>query len=204
VEEGAAAFYLQPTTYSGEMWNPPHSSPEVNPGVDDVVLGQATVLDACCEVWAPRYRQASFAALRAAPQAFDLAFLDVRAAFEHFLSAIGDRPFVILGHSQGALHTQNLIRTVVDKDPALADRLIAAYVVGIPVPEAFYETKLERVSACETPRQLGCIASWASFAEDFDGVARWREIARTRYADIIRQSWLRRHPVHQPPQLAGR
>lgn len=187
-EERAAAFYLQPTTYSGELWNPPHSAPDINPGVDDVVLGQATVLDACCEVWAPRYRQASFAALREAPQAFDLAFLDVRAAFEHFLAAIGDRPFVILGHSQGALHTQNLVRSVVDRDPALAERLIAAYVVGIPVPEAFYETTLKRVSACETPRQLGCIASWASFAEGFPGVAQWREIARTRYADIIRQA----------------
>jgi hypothetical protein len=187
--EGPAAFYLHPTTYGGsEYWNAPHSSPAVIPGVNDVVLGQASVLDACCEVWAPRYRQASFASLRAAQQAFDLAFQDVRAAFAQFLADIGDRPFVILGHSQGALHTQNLIRNVVDKNPALADRLIAAYVVGIPVPEALYATRLERVTPCETPEQVGCIATWASFAGDYEGLSQWRAITRGRYADIIRQA----------------
>lgn len=187
--EGPAAFYVHPSTYAGsERWNAPYHSPAIDPGVRAVVLGQASVLEACCELWAPRYRQGSFASLRDAPQAFELAFLDVRSAFEQFLSAIGNRPFVILGHSQGALHSQNLVIQVVDKDPALAERMIAAYILGIPVPEALYTTRLSRVTACERARGVGCIASWASYAPDYAGLERWRELARKRYADVIREA----------------
>jgi hypothetical protein len=32
-------------------------------GVDAVVTAQASVLDACCEVWAPRYREAAIVGL---------------------------------------------------------------------------------------------------------------------------------------------
>ena len=167
------------------MWNAPHNAPDVNPGVDEVVLGQASVLDACCDVWAPRYRQASFGALAGGLQAYDLAFIDVRAAFGQFLAEIGDRPFVILGHSQGALHTQRLLTRVVDPDPALVERLVAAYVVGIAVPEALYATALERVEACTVPNQVACAASWATFADDYPGLSQWRQSARDRYASII-------------------
>jgi hypothetical protein len=188
-ESRPAAFYIHPTTYSGrDWWNAPHNDPQVNPGVDAVVLGQASVLDPCCDVWAPRYRQASFGALGGALQAYDLAFLDIRAAFAQFLAGIGDRPFVILGHSQGALHTQHLVTDVVDPDPALARRLIAAYVIGIPVPEALYATTLSRVGPCQSALEVGCIASWATYAPDYAGLARWRESARARYAGIIAQA----------------
>jgi CubicO group peptidase (beta-lactamase class C family)/pimeloyl-ACP methyl ester carboxylesterase len=181
-----AAFYINPTTYRGrELWNAPHNAPDVNPGVDEVVLGQASVLDACCDVWAPRYRQASFGALGGGLQAYDLAFIDVRAAFEQFLDEIGERPFVILGHSQGALHTQRLVERVVDPDAALARRLVAAYVVGIPVPEALYATTLSRVTACRAPEQVGCIVTWASYAPDYKGLAQWRQSARERYAPMM-------------------
>ena len=184
-----AAFYIHPTTYAGsEWWNVPYDAPGVTGSVDAVVLGQASVLDACCEVWAPRYRQAAFAALRAAPKAYELAFADVRSAFEQFLAATAGRPFVLFGHSQGALHTQRLLTEVVDRDPALAGRLIAAYVVGIPVPEALYATSLTRVSACTTPSQVGCVASWASFAEDYGSLPQWRAGARARYADIVQRA----------------
>ena len=181
-----AAFYVNPTTYRGrELWNAPHNAPDVNPGVDEVVLGQASVLDACCDVWAPRYRQASFGALGGGLQAYDLAFIDVRAAFAQFLAEIGERPFVILGHSQGALHTQRLITRVIDPDPALSARLVAGYVIGIAVPEALYATTLTRIDACTEPGQVGCVASWATFAEDFAGLDQWRGSARDRYASII-------------------
>ena len=184
--EGPAAFYIHPTTYRGrEWWNAPHDAPDVMPGVDDVVLGQASVLDDCCEVWAPRYRQAALAALGGALQAYDLAFIDIEDAFATFLAEIGDRPFVILGHSQGALHTQFLLTRVIDADPRLAERLIAAYVVGIQVPEALYATELSRVKPCTAPAQVQCLATWSSYAEDFRGLAQWRASARTRYAELM-------------------
>jgi hypothetical protein len=162
-ESRPAAFYIHPTTYSGrDWWNAPHNDPQVNPGVDAVVLGQASVLDPCCDVWAPRYRQASFGRARRCAAGLRPGLpRHPRGVRLSSSPSIGDRPFVILGHSQGALHTQHLVTDVVDPDPALARRLIAAYVIGIPVPEALYATTLSRVGPCQSAargrvhRQLG-------------------------------------------------
>jgi CubicO group peptidase (beta-lactamase class C family) len=184
--KGPAAFYIHPTTYRGrEWWNAPHDSPDVIPGVDDVVLGQASALDACCDVWAPRYRQASLAALGGALQAYDFAFLDIEDAFATFLGEIGARPFVVLGHSQGALHTQFLVTRVIENDRQLAERLVAAYIVGIQVPEALYSTRLSRVRPCTAPTEVQCVATWSSYAPDYKALAQWRSSARERYAGLM-------------------
>ncbi len=61
---------------------------------------------------APRYRQASAGSLAAPPamngtQAHEFAWLDVRAAFLHYLKYWNKgRPFIIAGHSQGGAHTE--------------------------------------------------------------------------------------------------
>lgn len=181
-----AAFYIHYTTYGGrEWWNAPHDAADVVPGVDAVVGGQGSVFDGCCDWWAPRYRQASLLALGNTPQAYDLAFLDVRAAFRQFLAEIGDRPFVILGHSQGALHTQTLVTDVIERDPALRKRLVAAYVVGIPVPMALYGQTLKHITACTTPTQTRCVATWSTFTERFTGLAQWRGGTRARFAALM-------------------
>ncbi len=181
-----AAFYVHYTTYGGrDWWNAPHDAPDVVPGVDAVVAGQGSVFDACCDWWAPRYRQASLLALGNTPQAYELAFLDVRAAFRQFLAEIGDRPFVMLGHSQGALHTQTLVTDIIERDPALRKRLVVAYVVGIPVPMALYGQTLRHVGACTTPTQTRCIASWSTFTDRFTALAQWRSGTRARFATLM-------------------
>ncbi len=184
--QATAAFYVHPTTYRGDRyWNAPHDDAEINPGVDEVVVGQASVLDACCDVYVPRYRQAAIAALGSNPQPYDLAFQDVRRAFRQFVSEIGSRPFVLLGHSQGALHVQRLLTDVVEPDPALAKRLVAAYVVGIPVPEALYSKRLQRVRPCRTATQTHCVASWSTYSERFATLAQMRAGVRAREAQLM-------------------
>lgn len=181
--DGPAAFYIHPTTdFAGADWNAPHDAARLEAATRAVTAGQASVLDACCGVYAPRYRQAALAALGVSELPYELAFGDVRAAFAHFLAAIGDRPFVVVGHSQGALHAQHLLTRVIDPDPALAARLIAAYVIGIPVPEALYATELERVRPCVGPTQVGCVASWSTFSAAFAGLEARRAAVEARYA----------------------
>ena len=47
---------------------------------------------------------------------------------------VGDaRPFILAGHSQGALHALRLLRERVAAKPALRRRLVAAYLVGAPI-----------------------------------------------------------------------
>lgn len=182
----AAAFYVHHTTYGGnERWNAAYDDPAVAPGVDAVVLGQGSTLEACCDLWAPRYRQASIVALGIGTLPYDLAYLDVLAAFREFLAHNPGRPIVLMGHSQGALHVQRLVTEVVDRDPALAKRLVVAYVVGIPVPTALYAKTLTRVRACESARQTGCVAVWATYSPSNANVGAWRERARLRFAPIM-------------------
>ena len=106
-----------------------------------MVASQASVLDACCAVYAPRYRQAASAAVfdqkGNRDPAYGLAFTDIVRAFTHFAERTSDRPVVLLGHSQGALHAERLLSDVIAKDNALASRMAVTYIVGIPVPPGF-------------------------------------------------------------------
>jgi len=164
----AATFYVHPTTYlERDRWNAalvPDRTSEVR--TQTFVRSQASVFNDVSDVWAPRYRQAAFGAFllknEDASQALDLAYRDVLKAFDVFLAAQpADRPLILAGHSQGALH---LSRLLADRRDALKDRLVAAYVVGWPL-SATADLPLMGRTACATPDETGCILSWQSFAE---------------------------------------
>ena len=170
---GAAVFFVHPTSFlSRAHWNAPLDDAEANGRAALFLRGQASAFNAVGEIWAPRYRQATFGAFLTtqadAEAALDLAYRDVSAAFDAFLAAVApDRPIILAGHSQGALHLTHLLRDRVAGDRALTRRIVAAYVVGWPVSTT---TDLPRMGlpACERPDQRGCILSWQSFAEPAD------------------------------------
>ena len=170
---GAAIFFVHPTSYLGrDHWNAPLTDREANDRAALFLRGQASAFNAAGQIWAPRYRQATFGAFLTnvadAQKALDLAYRDVSAAFDAFLTQIGpDRPIILAGHSQGALHLERLLRDRVAKDPVLAKRIVAAYVVGWPISTT---TDLPALGlpACRAADQPGCILSWESFAEPAD------------------------------------
>ncbi len=168
-ETNTAAFYVSPTTYRGETWNADVGDAPTNRAVDAVVAGQASVLNECCAVYAPRYRQAGAASVYdptgSGPKAFALAFEDVRTAFDHFLAEIDDRPFILMGHSQGAFHVQRLVGEVV-VPRGLSDRLVVAYVVGVAVPRAIFAGPWQPLEACRSALQTRCVMSWVTFGPD--------------------------------------
>ena len=57
-------FFVHPTTFlTGEAWNQSIDDGATNRLTDDtVMLGQASVFNGCCRVFAPRYRQATLTA----------------------------------------------------------------------------------------------------------------------------------------------
>ena len=133
----AAIFFVHPTSYLDKShWNAPLDDADANGRAALFLQGQASAFSAAGEIWAPRYRQATFGAFltdeKAAQQALDLAYRDVDMAFTQFLKEAGDRPIILAGHSQGALHIARLLRDRVANTP-LAKRIVAAYVVGWPV-----------------------------------------------------------------------
>mgnify|MGYP000005592949 FL=1 len=61
----------------------------------------------------------------------DVAFADVKAAFDHYLSHDNDgRPFILAGFSQGAKSVVELMKAYPEE---VKDRMIAAYVLGYKV-----------------------------------------------------------------------
>lgn len=164
----AAVFFIHPTSYLEKThWNAPLDNAEANDRAALFLRGQASAFNAVGLVWAPRYRQATFGAFltseAAAGQALDAAYRDVDAAFSQFLKEAGDRPIILAGHSQGALHLTRLLKDRIAGTP-LAERIVAAYVVGWPVSRTADLPKLG-LPECSAADQTGCILSWQSFGE---------------------------------------
>jgi len=165
---GAATFYIHPTTYlERDRWNAPLLPDAASEARTQLfVRSQASAFNRETQVWAPRYRQAAFGAFllksEDASKALDLAYRDVIKAFDAFLAAQpANRPLILAGHSQGALH---LSRLLADRRAVLKDRLVAAYVVGWPL-SATADLPLMGRTACARADETGCILTWQSFAE---------------------------------------
>ena len=168
----AAIFYVHPTSYIDRShWNAPDDDRRANDYADLFTRGQASVFNQVGQVWAPRYRQATFGAFltgrKEAGQALDLAYGDVLAAFDVFVQEVGpDRPIILAGHSQGALHLTRLLRDRIAGKP-IAHRIVAAYIIGWPVSRIADLPSLG-LPECRRADQAGCILSWQSYAEPAD------------------------------------
>ena len=166
---GAAVFYIHPTTYlERDRWNAPlHPGGTVEFRTNLFVQSQASAFNSAGQVWAPRYRQAAYGAFlldsNDAKAALDLAYRDVSAAFDRFVAESGDRPIILAGHSQGALHLERLFREKVAGKP-IAKRIVAAYVVGWPISTTADLPTLG-LPPCASADQARCILSWMSFGD---------------------------------------
>lgn len=165
-------FYVLPTTYlDRDRWNAPLNSPAARPRQELFAASQASVFNAVGEIWAPLYRQAVIGAFltdhRNAEVALRFAYQDVEAAFEYFLSEIGEnQPFILAGHSQGGLHLATLLHERIAGTP-VAERIVAAYVIGWPIS---VEADLPALplNACTQRDSSNCIVAFQSFAEPAD------------------------------------
>jgi hypothetical protein len=171
-------FYIHPTTYrDAAFWNQPLDDTKTNDWTDEsVVARQAAIFNACCRVYAPRYRQTASAGVYAPPamkglQSYEFAWGDVRAAFLHYMKHWNKgRPFILVGHSQGASHIERWLAEF-GADRKLAKLLVAAYPIGI----GYTDGQLARLPGgrglCRTPTESGCIVTWNVFAPGSDGKA---------------------------------
>lgn len=169
------AFYIHPTTYrSAASWNQPLDDQATNDWTDESVIArQAAVFNACCRVFAPRYRQATAAGVVAPPamramEAYELAWQDVRAAFLYYMQHENrGRPFIIVGHSQGAAHVERWLKEFWPQ-PAYREKLIAAYAIGVSFSSKTLAELGGGISICSTPTQTGCFISWNAFDRSGD------------------------------------
>ncbi len=164
----ADVFYIHPTTFfSRKEWNADLKNEKVNLSTDErAVQNQASVFNGSCRVFAPRYRQVTYNAYFSltdpgAIKAFELAYEDVKAAFQYYLDHYNNgRPIIIAGHSQGTTHAKWLLRDFFD-GKELQDQLVCAYLIGMPV----YKNDFSSIPPSDSANQIGCYISWRSYLE---------------------------------------
>lgn len=163
-------FFVHPTGYlRGETWTfnmDPDTATEEN--TRWMLANQASAYNGCCNVYAPRYRQASiYAYLRGddvREAVLGFAYKDVARAFDHFLEHMSEgRPFVLASHSQGTHHTARLLEEKIDGTP-LAQRLVAAYIIGGGIARARFDG-MHDVSVCADAEDLHCAVHWDTWSE---------------------------------------
>jgi len=167
-------FFLHPTTHTkgnpNGQWNGSVTDEKLREKTSDgTILHQASIFNGTGRVFAPYYRQAHLKAYFTkkkdlAKKAFDFAYEDVKAAFEYYLQNENNgRPFIIASHSQGTTHMGRLMKERIDNDPKLREQLVAAYLIGMPVPKDSFDN----IPICESPEQTGCFCSWRTYKEGY-------------------------------------
>lgn len=161
----ADVFYVHPTSYVGSDWNGSVGDARLDADTDRVATRiQASAFDACCAVYAPRYRQANGTAFTDPSEdggrALEVAYGDVRAAFASFLERRGaERPFVLAAHSQGSALAYRLLAEEIAPAP-LRERLVVAYLIGAPLTEEGVARDLAGLPPCTAPDATGCVVGW--------------------------------------------
>ncbi len=175
-------FFLHPTTYTKERgndkWNADLNDEDLNEKTDNgTILFQSSAFNGAGRIYAPRYRQAHIQAFydkkqerrSAGQQALNFAYKDVKLAFEYYMENHNDgRPIIVAGHSQGTLHAGRLIKDYFEGKP-LEKKLVAAYLVGMPVRDDYFES----IPACEDADDTNCFVTWRSYQRDF--LPKWHE-----------------------------
>lgn len=164
-------FFIHPTTLTADedgRWNADIDDAVINSKTDySTILYQASVFNEQCRVFAPRYRQAHLKAFfipdSVSKQYFDLAYEDVKNAFEYYLLHFNNgRPIIIASHSQGTKHAARLLKEYFE-GKSLKNKLVCAYIIGLPVPENYFTS----IAACKDAASTGCIVSWRTYKRGY-------------------------------------
>lgn len=166
-------FFVHPTTYVGKAgqknWNADLDDEKLNRQTDkSSIRYQASIFNGAGKVYAPRYRQAHLNCFytdqkKEATLALELAYEDVRHAFQYYLAHFNHgRPFIIAAHSQGSFHAKKLLQELVDGQ-ALEKQFIVAYLAGYPVSS----NEFNSIKPCQFPEQTNCFCSWRTFKEGY-------------------------------------
>ena len=171
--QGAApvdVFFIHPTGFlQGDSWT---SAMDANTATEEntrwMMANQASAYNGCCNVYAPRYRQANIFAYLKGPEIREevlaFAYEDVARAFDHFVANFsGGRPFIVASHSQGTHHGARLLKDKIDGTP-LAERLVAAYIIGGGIGSAQFD-EMQQIDICDDATDLQCAVHWDTYSE---------------------------------------
>ncbi len=176
----ADCFYVYPTVSFDRTGN---SDMVANDEERKVIEAQFARFGSQCRTFAPLYRQITLTALQAAmfgspiPADRELNYADVRTAWRHYLAKDnGDRPFVLVGHSQGAGLLKRLVAEEIDGKP-VASLMLSAMLIGNNILVAKGKDTggdFKATPLCRKPSQTGCVIAYVSFRDTLPPPAKTR------------------------------
>lgn len=163
-------FYVYPTVSHDQGMNSDLKASE------EIVTAKAQFarFASVCKTYAPLYRQMTISSIATViaggdvKAAGELAYSDVANAWKTYLAKYNrGRPFVLIGHSQGSLMLQELIKRQIEGS-AVAKRMVRAIIPGynVLVPQGkLVGGTFKSTPLCSSDEQTGCVMAWSSFRE---------------------------------------
>lgn len=167
----ADCFYVYPTASLD-----PTPISDMIAGADEgnQITAQFARFSSVCRTFAPIYRQVTLTALRARLRGEKVewneerGYRDIRDAWRDYLAHDNrGRPFVLIGHSQGANVLKRLIAEEIDGKP-IQRRLLSAMLPGtsLQVPKGKdVGGDFKSIRLCRAASQTGCAIVWASYRD---------------------------------------
>lgn len=184
----ADVFYVHSTAYyRRKFWNAPIDDADADKIRREIAApNEAGPFTAIAAVYAPRYREATlysqFTHKYDGLAARELAYGDVRRAFDQFLAARAEeRPIILAGYGQGGLHVLGLLQDYFQGaiNP-LRRHLVAAYVIEASTPAEYLSSLSPPIPVCGEAQTVRCVVSYVAFEPRFD-----EEMERIRARSLI-------------------
>ena len=171
VVEKVDIFYLYPTAWTSTDPDNPHvcaiDEPTMLTQAPEAFARQATAFETVGNIYAPFYRQDNGSSINRLEVIAGIPTLDAVAAFDYYIKHFNNnRPFILVGHSQGATVMSNLLVGYMKDHPDVYSRMVAAYVIGNPITDAYLAAN-PHLKFAAGPDDTGVIISYNTQADYF-------------------------------------
>jgi hypothetical protein len=163
-------FYAYPTVSTQFSAN---SNLVVGKAEIEAAVDQASRFSQVCDVYSPMYRQVTLAGLalgfaNKSPNQ-SIAYDSLLTGWQSFLAASDGRPFILIGHSQGAAMLIRLIEGQIDHDASLRARLVSAIIAGgnVQVPTGkLVGGSFANIPGCTSASETGCVIAYSTYPSE--------------------------------------
>jgi len=161
-------FFVYPTV-SGQLTD--NANLKVEPAEIGVAIAEAARFSQVCQVWAPMYRQRTEYSLTKGLgtqlRSGTIAYNSLLSGWRDYLAHHNHgRPFVLIGHSQGAAMLIRLLHNVIDPSPKLRAKMVSAIILGGNVQVVTGKDvggSFTNIPTCGSSHQSGCVIAYSTF-----------------------------------------